>query len=112
MARRRAGDRGIAMSLGRRTPVVSELMPDSNIVCAQIDAKLFGRLRLLSLDARVVVGKPTTTAPVASRATPARSRRTATLDRDVNSQGSAPSLGRAVELWTLSSEVLEGIRAR
>jgi len=112
MARRRAGDRSIAMHLGRRSQVVSELLTDTNIVCAQVDAKLFGKMRLLSLEARVVAGKPTERVSAASRATPATSGRTGTLNRELANQQSNSDLSRAVELWTLSSEVLDGIRSR
>jgi len=87
-----------------RDPVGSDFLSDPSIVCAKVDAKLFGRLRLLSLEARVVVGKPAE-APLGgpSRAT---GRRAATLQARTES---ASDLGSAIELWTLSSEVLANI---
>lgn len=98
------------MRLRRRGPVVSEHLADTNVVCAQVDAKLFGRLRLLSLEVRVIAGKPTEVP--AADLTPPTSRHSPTLKRNLHGQESTSDLSRAVELWALSSDVLEGIRAR
>ncbi|MEO8329183.1 MAG: hypothetical protein ABI586_04170, partial [Candidatus Nanopelagicales bacterium] len=97
MSRRLAGDRSIAMRLRRHGPVVSEHLADPNILCAQVDAKLFGRLRLLSLEVRVVAGKPPEV-PAADM-TPRASRRSPTLERNLRGQESTSDLSRAVELW-------------
>lgn len=110
MARSRARDRTIELRLGEGDQG-SELLSDPNIVCARIDAKLFGRLRLLSLEARVVAGKPTKAAAATSGPTPLAIQRPERLNRKLSDPESTSDLGRAVELWTLSSEVLEGIRA-
>ena len=111
MARRRAESRKFEMPIGRRTESFTEL-DDVNVVSAQVDAKLFGRLRLLSLEARVVAGKPAKRTEGATRLIPDTSPRRAAVSRRPIQQKSGSGLGHAVELCALSSEILEGIRTR
>jgi len=99
------------MRLGRRSDPVTDLS-DVNVVCAHIDAKLFGRLRLLSLETRVVAGKPSKRSETSALSSVRTPDETAPLERVSRQQESFSDLGRAVELWALSSEVLEGIRSR
>ena len=112
MALRRAGDRSLAMHLGRSTDVAPGRMTDANLVCAQVDAKLFGRLRLLSLEVRVVAAKPKEPSPAVQHSTPAADGQNATQSRGLRDRDTGSELSRAVELWTLSSKVLDEIRAR
>ena len=107
---------GQADALGRGDHMASDLLAESIVVGAKIDAKLFGRLRLLSLEARVLTGKPITTRKstglIARKGTRAVNSAEADKKRELHARSSVSDLDRAVELWSLSSDVLSAIQPK
>lgn len=92
----------------RARRLTGDLVADPYVVCARVDAKLMG-VRVLSLQAQILTGKPIEERQLLSRSSAlvGDNQWLTHLTPRVKADEEHPDLHSAIELWATSKKVLE-----